>query len=181
MTLTQLSATTGISVSTLSRLESGQRKPTLELLLPLVRIHSVSLDKLVETAEPLRRQVAPGPFTRNGMMFVPLSRKSGALQAFKQILPGRTDASDFKQRVHDGYGWLYVLSVSLRLVLGGHDLILAPGEAAEFDTRVPHVYGSAGPEPAEILSVFGRDGDRIRVRAKTTKRVAVRRYSSPSK
>src|SRR3712207_8493931 len=37
VTLTQLAETTGISVSTLSRLESGQRRPTLELLLPLAR------------------------------------------------------------------------------------------------------------------------------------------------
>jgi len=34
-TLTDLAAETGVSVSTLSRLESGGRKPTLELLLPL--------------------------------------------------------------------------------------------------------------------------------------------------
>ena len=34
-TLADLSAATGISVSTLSRLESGARRPTLELLLPL--------------------------------------------------------------------------------------------------------------------------------------------------
>jgi transcriptional regulator with XRE-family HTH domain len=36
-TLAELSAQTGISVSTLSRLESGGRKPTLELLLPHAR------------------------------------------------------------------------------------------------------------------------------------------------
>ena len=38
-TLGALSRATGISTSTLSRLESGQRKPTLELLLPLARAH----------------------------------------------------------------------------------------------------------------------------------------------
>ena len=46
-TLAALSAATGISVSTLSRLESGQRRPTLELLLPLARAHGVQLDELV--------------------------------------------------------------------------------------------------------------------------------------
>src|SRR3712207_6992551 len=46
-TLGQLSEQTGISVSTLSRLESGQRRPTLELLLPLARAHQVPLDELV--------------------------------------------------------------------------------------------------------------------------------------
>ena len=46
-TLAQLAEATGISVSTLSRLESGRRRPTLELLLPLARAHQVPLDELV--------------------------------------------------------------------------------------------------------------------------------------
>jgi DNA-binding XRE family transcriptional regulator len=37
-TLAELSELTGISVSTLSRLEGGGRKPTLELLLALTRL-----------------------------------------------------------------------------------------------------------------------------------------------
>lgn len=46
-TLSQLAAETGISVSTLSRLESGQRRANLELLLPLARAYGVPLDELV--------------------------------------------------------------------------------------------------------------------------------------
>lgn len=47
ITLAHLSAATGVSESTLSRLESGQRRATLELLLPLARIYDVPLDDLV--------------------------------------------------------------------------------------------------------------------------------------
>ncbi|MFK4599595.1 transcriptional regulator with XRE-family HTH domain [Streptomyces pristinaespiralis] len=47
ITLADLAATTGVSESTLSRLESGQRRPSLELLLPLARIYDVPLDDLV--------------------------------------------------------------------------------------------------------------------------------------
>jgi DNA-binding XRE family transcriptional regulator len=47
ITLDELSAQTGISKSTLSRLESGSRRPTLELLLPLARVYGVTLDELV--------------------------------------------------------------------------------------------------------------------------------------
>lgn len=50
-TLVELSEATGISVSTLSRLESGARRPTLELLLPLARAHGVTLDELVAAEE----------------------------------------------------------------------------------------------------------------------------------
>ena len=59
LTLAELSEGTGISVSTLSRLESGQRKPTLELLLPLARVHQVQLDELVGTGRPRTRGCGP--------------------------------------------------------------------------------------------------------------------------
>jgi transcriptional regulator with XRE-family HTH domain len=166
-TLAQLSETTGISLSTLSRLESGQRKPTLELLLPLAKAHSVQLDELVGAPPTGDPRIHPRPFTRHGMTFVPLTRHLGGLRAYKQIIPARqTRDVPLEQRVHEGYEWLYVLAGRLRLVLGEHDLVLAAGEAAEFDTRTPHAWAGVGPEPAEILSLFGQQGERMHVRAR---------------
>lgn len=168
-TLAQLSETTGISLSTLSRLESGQRRPTLELLLPLARAHRVALDELVGAPETGDPRVRPRPFVRHGTTYVPLTRNLGGLHAFKQILPateGPPPEPEFG--VHEGYEWLYVLSGRLRLLLGEHDLVLGPGEAAEFDTRTPHAFVNAGPQPAEFLSLFGPQGERIHVRARPT-------------
>ena len=68
-------------------------------------------------------------------------------------------------RTHDGFEWLYVLSGRMRLVLGDQDLVLDVSDLAEFDTRVPHWFGSTGQGPAEVLSIFGRPGERMRVRA----------------
>ena len=51
MTLTGVAETTGISKSTLSRLETGQRRPTLELLLALSQVYRVPLDDLVGAPE----------------------------------------------------------------------------------------------------------------------------------
>lgn len=94
-TLTALSEATGIPISTLSRLESGHRKPGLELLLPLARAHQVSIDELVGAPADLDPRVHPQPITRNGVTIVPLTRKPGGLQAFKQILPaGLTDGRE---------------------------------------------------------------------------------------
>ncbi|HEY9523485.1 MAG TPA: XRE family transcriptional regulator [Thermopolyspora sp.] len=166
-TLTQISETTGISLSTLSRLESGLRRPTLELLLPLARAYQVPLDELVGAPPTGDPRIHPRPFTRHGVTFVPLTRYLGGLHAYKQIIPGRpaTEAKP-EQRTHEGYEWLYVLSGRLRLVLGEHDLILTAGEAAEFDTRVPHGIAGVGAEPAEILCLFGAQGERVHVRAR---------------
>lgn len=164
-TLAGLSAATGISVSTLSRLESGRRRPTLELLLPLARAYGVPLDELVGAPPTGDPRVHMRPVTHDGRTMVPLTRRAGAVQAYKLILPAARSPGRPQPKVHEGYEWLYVLSGRLRLVLGDRDLVLAPGEAAEFDTRVPHWFGAADAAPVELLSLFGRQGERAHLRA----------------
>ncbi|MEU1038458.1 XRE family transcriptional regulator [Streptomyces sp. NPDC005551] len=166
-TLAGLSEATGISVSTLSRLESGLRKPSLELLLPIARAHKVALDELVGAPPVDDPRVRAKPIQRNGRTHWPLTRQPGGLQAFKVLEPVRRQEPD--PRTHEGYEWLYVLSGRLRLVLGEHDVVLGPGEAAEFDTRVPHWFGSTGEGPVEFLSLFGPQGERMHVRARPTR------------
>jgi len=167
-TLTALSETTGISVSTLSRLESGQRKATLELLLPLARAYRVPLDELVGAPHTGDPRIYARPIKHSsGQTILPLSRGSAGLQAFKHLIPaGPRQTPD--PRTHEGYEWLYILSGSLRVVLGEHDIVLAAGEAAEFDTRVPHWFGSADGEAVEFLTIFGSQGERMHVRARST-------------
>ncbi|WP_413966525.1 helix-turn-helix domain-containing protein [Actinacidiphila polyblastidii] len=177
MTLAQLGESTGISVSTLSRLESGQRRPTLELLLPLARAYHVPLDELVGAPATGDPRVYPRPITRHGQTIVPLTRHLGGMHAFKHIMPARTGsgaAARPEQGTHEGYEWLYVLSGRLWLALGDHDLVLTAGEAAEFDTRTPHGFGNAGPTPVEYLSLYGAQGERMHVRAKPSPRDASR-------
>ncbi|MFE2757827.1 helix-turn-helix domain-containing protein [Actinosynnema sp. NPDC059335] len=162
-TLADLAAATGISKSTLSRLESGLRRPSLELLLPIARAHRVPLDELVGAPPVGDPRIRPVPVRRNGMTVLPLTQQPGGLQAYKMIIPDRGEPDP---RTHTGYEWLYVLSGRLRLVLADHDVVLAPGEAAEFDTRLPHWFGPAGPEPVEILSLFGKQGEQIHMRTR---------------
>jgi transcriptional regulator with XRE-family HTH domain len=169
-TLTDLSRSTGISVSTLSRLESGQRRPTLELLLPLARAHQVPLDELVGAPETGDPRVHLSPFVRHGVTYVPLSRKPGGLQAYKLVFPAGHHPGPPDPRTHEGYEWMYVLAGRIRLVLGDHDLLLEPGEAVEFDTRVPHWFTNPGPGPSEVISLWGPQGERMHVRARSTRR-----------
>ena len=170
LTLRQVAAETGISVSTLSRLESGQRRPTLELLLALAQVHRVPLDELVGAPPTADPRVHPRPIRRGRMTIIPLSRRAGGIQAYKQIIPGSARPGTPDPRSHEGYEWLYVLDGRLRLVLGEHDLIIPPGEAAEFDTRVPHWFASAGREAVELLSLYGPQGERMHLRARSTSR-----------
>ncbi|MEV7787041.1 XRE family transcriptional regulator [Streptomyces sp. NPDC088106] len=164
ITLADLAATTGVSESTLSRLESGQRRATLELLLPLARTYDVPLDDLVGAPRTGDPRIHLKPMHRFGMTFVPLSRRPGGVHAFKMIIPARPEPLEPTPQTHEGFEWLYVLSGRLRLVAGERDLTLPPGEAAEFDTSVPHWLGSADGGAVELLILFGLQGMRAHLR-----------------
>ena len=165
LTLADLAERTGISESTLSRLEGGSRKPTLELLLPLAEVYAVPLDDLVGAPRTGDPRIHPRPVTRHGMTHIPLSHPGG-VQAHKLLIPPRPGAEP-ELKTHEGFEWLYVISGRLRLLLGDQSLVLKPGEAAEFDTRVPHWFGNPGPGPTEVLCLYGPQGERMHVRART--------------
>ncbi|SMY12148.1 helix-turn-helix domain-containing protein [Brevibacterium jeotgali] len=296
LSLTALSERTGISVSTLSRLETGARVPGLEHLVALARAHHVSLDELVGTRFSWDPRLRYDTYEESGRTVMPIAPAAGGLWVEHAIIrPPRTGiaepavhvhgsdeaghshgeeghsrgeagaghsaegrgqgeagaghsaegrgqgeagaghsaegrgqgeagtgpglagegfaasaggpgaggsgaggssaggrgagghrvggagqglggsrsapggARSFEpeaMRTHRGYVWLLVLEGSLRLVVGAHDLVLRPGEAGEFDTRVPHWLGPAEDRPVEVLNVHGREGQRIRVRAR---------------
>jgi transcriptional regulator with XRE-family HTH domain len=161
LTLTVVADSTGISKSTLSRLETGQRRPTLELLLVLSQAYRVPLDDLVAAPEVGDPRIRLKPGRVKGRTVIPLTRHPDGTQAWKILIP--SSQSTPRPRAHDGFEWIYVLSGRMRLVLGDCDEVLGPGEVATFDTQVPHWFGSTGSEPAEILSIFGRPGERMRV------------------
>lgn len=167
-TLAELAAKTGISESTLSRLESGRRRANLELLLPLSRAYDVPLDDLVGAPRAGDPRVHLRPIHRYGMTFIPLTRRPGGVQAYKMLIPSRDEPAEPTPQTHSGYEWLYVLNGHLRLVLGERDLIIPPGEAAEFDTALPHWLGSADGRAVELLILFGLQGERVHVKPRTT-------------
>ena len=161
LTLEALAADTGISVSTLSRLESGLRRPTLDLLIPLARAHRVALDQLVAAPATGDPRVHLKPHRRQrGSVLIPLTQYPGRVQVFKQVLAHRKP----KLVTHAGYEWLYVLAGELRLILGERDFTLRPGEVAEFDTSEPHWFGPAAATAVEILHLFGPHGDQAVIR-----------------
>ncbi len=153
--------------STLSRLETGKRRLAVDHLAPLARALGTSVDAL------LAAESRPDPRVRRrarkvgGMRVVPLSRGDGTgPSAYHLTLPER-GAPD--PRSHEGHEWLYVLSGRVRLVLGEDDLVLAPGEAAEFSTWTPHWMSGVGG-PAEVLVLMGHHGERAHLRVRPPSR-----------
>lgn len=167
-TLSQVAELTGMSVSTLSRIESGQRRATLEVLLPLARAYRMPLDDLVGAPAAGDPRIHPRPVTRDGVVWIPLSREPGGLNAFKQVMPVPASVPEkLDLQVHDGHEWIYVLSGTLRLALADKDFELSAGEAAEFDTRMPHATANTGKRPLELLILFGQQGQRTHLRTRS--------------
>lgn len=164
MTLADLSAVTGISTSTLSRLESGRRKLTLELLMAIAGALDTTLDALVHPPAPADPRVVRPPVVVDGTTIIPLSGADKGTQAFHHTIPAPDERTP-DPRIHDGYEWIYVLKGRLRLVLGATELVLDKGEAVEFDTRTPHWVGNGGRSVVQFLSIFGPQGERIHVRS----------------
>jgi transcriptional regulator with XRE-family HTH domain len=163
VTLSAVAAETGLVTSTLSRLETGKVRPTLEHLLPLARVYGVPLDDLVAAPPTGDPRIHLRPRRHRGLTVVPLTRRPGGVQAYKVVFPPAGQESTTKRQTHDGYEWFYVLDGRVRLVLGDQELVLGPGEAAELDTRTPHWLGSADAQPAEVLTLFGAQGERAHV------------------
>ncbi|GMA27422.1 helix-turn-helix domain-containing protein [Arenivirga flava] len=166
VTLAAVAAETGISTSTLSRLESGGRKPTLELLLPLARAYGVPLDELVNAPASGDPRIHIRPLRRDSQVILPLSSGAGGVHAFKHVYRGARPGDPApRRRTHPGHEWFTVLSGRIRLLLGDAEHLIERGEAVEFDTLTPHWFGPADQRPAEVLSLFGADGERVHVTA----------------
>ncbi|MFI2780275.1 helix-turn-helix domain-containing protein [Streptomyces sp. ALB3] len=168
VTLTDVSRATDISPSTLSRIETGRRKPTLEVVMRLAKDYGISLDELAGTtpapaSEP--RRTAPLSFGDDKAV-LPLTRYVGGLHAHKHVLPAVEEPPARPGQVsHDGYEWLCVLYGRLWLALGDQDLFLTAGDVAEFDTRTLHGMANPGSGgPVEYLIMFGPQGERLRTR-----------------
>src|SRR5215210_4370409 len=113
LTLTAVAQRTGISKSTLSRLESGQRKPSLELLLPLAETYHLPLDELVGAPPVGDPRIRTRPRIRNGRVVYPLGQHANGMAVWKVVIPPENER---KLRSHAGYEWLYVVSGEMQLI-----------------------------------------------------------------
>jgi transcriptional regulator with XRE-family HTH domain len=157
-TLDDLAGRSGMSASTISRLESGKRQAALQLLLPLTRQLGIRIDDLLPEV-PADPRVHRAVERRDGMVIAPLTLEHSPVQTFKVVYPPLPEPPEL--RVHDGYEWLYVLSGRLRLALDDRVHRIERGEAVEFDTRTPHSISATEDGPAEVLSIFSATGERI--------------------
>ncbi|MEU9608494.1 helix-turn-helix domain-containing protein [Streptomyces sp. NPDC048057] len=160
LSLDELAARTNLSPSTISRVETGKRTISLDVLLPLAAGLQVGLDALLDVSSDDDVVIRPTPSRVKGCTTWALSRPDSSTVAVKMLVEPTTARP--QQRVHPGHDWLFVLSGRLLLLLGDREITVEAGEAAEFATMTPHAF-AAVDGPAELLTIFDRDGQHAHV------------------
>jgi transcriptional regulator with XRE-family HTH domain len=160
LSLDELAARTNLSPSTISRVETGNRTISLDVLIPLAAALQVDLDSLLDLHSDDDVVIHPVPSSSGGRTTWLLSRPTGNIIAVKLRLELAAPTSE--QRVHPGHDWFFVTKGRVRLLLGEREIIVETGEAAEFATMTPHSF-AAIDEPAELIMIFDRDGQRAHV------------------
>lgn len=156
-TLAELAQRTNLSEAYLSRIENGDRQPSLAVLFELAHTYNLSISSLFES-DPLTQPIVVrsgdvSSYSGNGLFYRLLSGKGqdANLHPLQVTIPAQRENSQLYQ--HDGEEWLYVLSGELRLVIDGEEYQLQPHDAAHFDARVPHRLEALGSQDVEILLV----------------------------
>lgn len=162
--LDALAARCQLSASTLSRIETGHRRISVDQLVPIARALGVPLDQLVESAGDDDVVIRPRRDRAHGVTVWLLSREQSpdGLTVAKLRITGRRRPRELG--VHPGRDWFTVLSGTARLHLGDRVILVESGQAAQFSTMTPHAITAHGG-PVEILTILDRDGQRAHLDA----------------
>jgi transcriptional regulator with XRE-family HTH domain len=164
LSLDELAARTHLSPSTISRVETGKRTISLDVLLPLAAALQVDLDALLDVHGDDDVVIHPTPNCSGERTTWMLSRPTAATIAIKMRIEPARRAEE--QRVHPGHDWFFVITGQVRLSLGEREIAVQAGESAEFSTMTPHAI-AAIDGPAELIMIFDRDGQRAHVHHET--------------
>ncbi|MFD9394427.1 helix-turn-helix domain-containing protein [Streptomyces sp. NPDC060000] len=155
LTLEVAARAAGLSPAHLSRLETGQRQPSLPMLLALARIYGTTVSELLGETAPDRDAVVRAadmePTHAGGWTYWPAGAPGRGMQALRVHVPYGSQGDVV--RVHPGEEWLHVLRGRLRLRLGDTTDVLEPGDSAHFDSLTPHRIAARDDDGVELLFV----------------------------
>jgi transcriptional regulator with XRE-family HTH domain len=160
LSLDDMAERTHLSASTISRVETGKRTISLDVLLPMATALQIDLDALLDVRTDDDVVIRPTPTTAHGHTTWMLSRPTSTTIALKMRIEPRS--APVEQRVHPGHDWFFVVEGRVRLHLGDREVVVETGEAAEFTTMTPHAI-TAVDGPAELIMVVDREGQRAHV------------------
>ncbi|GAA2572103.1 MULTISPECIES: helix-turn-helix domain-containing protein [Streptomyces] len=155
LTLEAAARAAGLSPAHLSRLETGQRQPSLPMLLALARVYGTTVAELlgetIADRDAVVRAADMEPTTAGGWTYWQAGASGRGMQALRVHVPHGSQGDIV--RVHPGEEWLHVLRGRLRLRLGDTTHRLAPGDSAHFDSLTPHRIAAEDHDGVELLFV----------------------------
>lgn len=160
MTLTRLAEHSGISVSTLSKLENGQTGLSLDNVIRLSAAFGMPVSILINEGDPAGGSYsvarADDPFSHgvNQLEFKVLHDDlPGQRNIFWQVRVKSHSLEAFGTlRSHPGEEFFYVLSGEVALHLEGEaPIVLKVGDSVQFDSAIGHAYISRSRKDALIL------------------------------
>ncbi|WP_027945487.1 helix-turn-helix transcriptional regulator [Amycolatopsis taiwanensis] len=156
LSLEELATRAHLSQSSLSRIESGQRRLALDQLVTLARALDTTLDQLVENAAD---DVVISPMIHGAHGLSWPMKGDPAMSIMRRRLTEPPPDNPATMRAHPGREWLVVLSGTAILMLGHRRFRIETNQAAEFPTMMPHAIGAEG-RPCEVMFIFDRDARR---------------------
>jgi transcriptional regulator with XRE-family HTH domain len=155
LTLEAAARAAGLSPAHLSRLETGQRQPSLPMLLALARVYGTTVAELLgETVagrDAVIRAADMEPTAAGGWTYWQAGAPGRGMQALRVHVPYGSQGDVV--RVHPGEEWLHVLRGRLRLRLGDSTHRLAAGDSAHFDSLTPHRIAAEDHDGVDLLFV----------------------------
>ena len=164
LTLDELARTSGVSISTISKIENQQQKPGFETVLKISRALHINFVHMLEPPEPApvkmaRRVVTRGAeaplydsehylYTAHATELANKTMVPLLMRIKSQELPPLADWS-----VHDGEEYAFVVEGEVALHMEHYAPVqLSTGDSCYFDSTMRHAYVAIGGE-AVVLSI----------------------------
>lgn len=152
LTLDELAGRSGVSRAMISKLERGEKNPTLVIAARLAEGLGVSLSRLAGVEE--RREVVLVPRERRMVLRDPetgFERQSlsptfaaRGVEFLRNVVPEGSTSGDFPAHRKGVEEHIVVEKGELKATLGGEEYLLRQGDALFFEADVPHRFDNAG-------------------------------------
>lgn len=152
LTLEELAERSGVSRAMISKLERGEKNPTLVVAAKLAEGFGVTLSQLVGMEE--RREVVVVPREKRMVMRDPetgferqlLSPSFGGrgVEFVRNVVPEGSTSGEFPPHRRGVEEYVVVEKGNLRATIGGEEYLLKGGDALYFEADVSHRFDNAG-------------------------------------
>ena len=166
LTLEELAERSGVSRAMISKVERGEKNPTLVVATKLAEGLEINLSRLLKIEE--RREVVVQPRDRRMVMRDPktgferqlLSPAFGGrgMEFVRNVIPQGSTSGEFPPHRKGVEEYVAVEKGRLKAMLGGEEYLLEEGDALYFEADVSHRFDNAGDDECSYYLVIVSKG-----------------------